>query len=147
MKKKTTPKAKKKAAPKAKTAPKKKTAAKAAADPKVFGRLRKILARHAAELVVVKDEEGYYYVDTKKRMSNKKPVFFGSVRAGKAYTSFHLMPVYTNPRLLMGASAELRARMQGKSCFNFKRDEPELFDELAALTERSFEAWNDAGMI
>jgi len=29
--------------------------------------------------------------------------------------------------------------MQGKSCFNFKKVEPELFKELTDLTKKSFE--------
>jgi len=42
--------------------------------------------------------------------------------------------------LLKGASNELMARMQGKSCFNFKSIDPALFTELEALTIRGFEA-------
>jgi hypothetical protein len=55
----------------------------------------------------------------------------------KNYVSFHLMPVYMYPDLLEGASPGLMKRMQGKSCFNFKRVEPDTFEELRALTERS----------
>ena len=48
------------------------------------------------------------------------PLFFGSVRKGKGYVSFHLFPLYTCPELRDGMSPELAKRMQGKSCFNFK---------------------------
>ncbi len=44
------------------------------------------------------------------------------------------MPVYVNPALLEAISPELRKRMQGKSCFNFKTIDMQLFEELAALT-------------
>ena len=37
-------------------------------------------------------------------------------------------------RLLDSISDNLRKRMQGKSCFNFSKQDPDLFDELAALT-------------
>jgi len=47
------------------------------------------------------------------------------------------MPVYMYPELLQGISPELRKRMQGKSCFNFKKMEPELFKELSDLTRKS----------
>ena len=50
------------------------------------------------------------------------------------------MGVYVCPDLLKGASNELMARMQGKSCFNFKSIDPALFTELEALTIRGFEA-------
>ena len=48
------------------------------------------------------------------------------------------MPVYMFPDLLDGISPELRKHMQGKSCFNFKKMEPALFDELSELTRVGF---------
>ena len=50
----------------------------------------------------------------------RQPMWFGGVRSGKAYVSYHLMPVYSHPALLEAISPALRRRMQGKSCFNFK---------------------------
>ncbi len=59
-------------------------------------------------------------------------MFFGALRVGKGYVSFHLMSVYTEPTKI---SAALKKRMQGKSCFNFKTvPEPEIIAELKALT-------------
>jgi hypothetical protein len=46
------------------------------------------------------------------------------------------MPVYMYPDLLKGISPELKKHMQGKSCFNFKKVEPELFEELGELTKQ-----------
>jgi hypothetical protein len=63
-----------------------------------------------------------------------QPMWFGGVRQGKAYVSYHLMPVYTHPALLETISPALKKRMQGKSCFNFKVADAGLFDELEALT-------------
>ena len=62
-------------------------------------------------------------------------MYFGSVRAGKAYVSFHLMPLYMCPALKGGMSPALRKRMQGKTCFNFKTG-PE-----PRLTEAGFKKW------
>ncbi len=42
------------------------------------------------------------------------------------------MPVYVFPELLGAVRPLLRKRMQGKSCFNFTRVDPALFEELAA---------------
>ena len=47
-------------------------------------------------------------------------MFFGAVVTGKAYVSYHLMPLYTCPWLVKTVSADLKKRMQGKSCFNFR---------------------------
>ena len=112
-----------------------------------FEALRSILQRHARHLVVVHDTPDNYYLDTRTKGPNGKPLFFGATRAGRAYTSFYLMPVYTNPELLGGISPELRKRMQGKSCFNFKTKEPALFAELEALTGRCFERWKASGQV
>lgn len=48
------------------------------------------------------------------------------------------------PELLNGISPELKKRMQGKSCFNFKKVEPELFKELAELTKKGAERFTGA---
>jgi hypothetical protein len=68
-------------------------------------------------------------------MKNKQRMFFGAVRVGKAYVSFHLMPVYCCADLLSTISPELNKHMQGKSCFNFKVVDEELFKELAKVTK------------
>ena len=69
----------------------------------------------------------------------KKDLFFGSAQIKKNYVSFYLMPVYMYPDLLKGISPASQKHMQGKSCFNFKKVEPGLFKELAALTKKGYE--------
>lgn len=64
-------------------------------------------------------------------------MWFGGVREGRAYVSYHLMPVYTHPALAAKISPALRKRMQGKSCFNFKVADEVLFAELASLTKEA----------
>jgi hypothetical protein len=49
------------------------------------------------------------------------------------------MPVYMFPDMLKDISPELKKRMQGKSCFNFKKVEPDLFKELTDLTHKGVE--------
>ena len=69
------------------------------------------------------------------------------VRTGKNYVSYHLMAIYACPDLLESVSPELRKRMQGKSCFNFRHVDEALFKELAQLTDRSFKRFKQAGFI
>ena len=108
-----------------------------------FLKLKAILKPYARKLIVVHDTDSNYYLDTSHVMKNKHRVFFGAVRVGKAYVSFHLMPVYACPELLEAMSPELGKHMQGKSCFNFKRVDEKLFKELAALTKVGFAKFND----
>ena len=64
-------------------------------------------------------------------------MWFGNVRKMKNYVSYHLMPVYSHPELAAKIPPALKTRMQGKSCFIFKVEDPELFDQLEALTRRA----------
>jgi hypothetical protein len=101
----------------------------------VFRRLKAVLERHEKKLVVAQDSQTYYLLNTRYVMKNKQPLCFGGVRLGKAYVSFYLMAVYAFPDLLKDLSSELKKRMQGKSCFNFKEVDEKLFKELAQLTK------------
>lgn len=107
--------------------------------PRVFEQLKKILETHAAGLTVKTDTPDTYYLDGPYSEKWKKELFFGSVQIKKNYVSFYLMPVYMYPELLSDISLNLKKHMQGKSCFNFKMVEPELFQELKALTRKGAE--------
>ncbi len=113
----------------------------------VFAALREIMAPYARRLAVTRDDGQELYVDTRHIQKNGKPLFFGAVQVRKSCVSFHLMPVYVQPALVAGVSPELRARMQGKSCFNFSSPEPALFEELAALTKAGFESYREQGFV
>ncbi len=65
-----------------------------------------------------------------------------------AFSTVHwMMPVYVQPELLAGMSAELKARMQGKSCFNFAVCDQRLFEELALLTKSGFDSYRAQGFV
>ena len=53
------------------------------------------------------------------------------------------MSVYACPELLQNLSPELKKRMQGKSCFNFKEVDEQLFKELATLTKAGAAKFSD----
>ena len=57
------------------------------------------------------------------------------------------MSVYACPELLQSMSPELKKRMQGKSCFNFKEVDEKLFKELATLTKAGAAKFNDERFI
>ncbi len=109
--------------------------------PLVFQQLKAILQPFAPHLTVKADTGETYYLDGPFSPKYKKELFFGSAQVKKNYVSFYLMPVYMDPELLKGISPGLKKHMQGKSCFNFKKVEPALFEELAALTRKGFESF------
>lgn len=55
------------------------------------------------------------------------------------------MPVYMFPGLLAGISPELKRRMQGRSCFNFRQLDDRLMVELRQLTKKSFNRFKKEG--
>ena len=109
----------------------------------VFEGLKNILKPYARDLTLKTDTPETYYLDGPYSEKWKKELFFGSAQIKKNYVSFYLMPAYMYPELLKDISPELKKRMQGKSCFNFKKVEPDLFDELAALTRKGAEKFKE----
>jgi hypothetical protein len=122
----------------------------------VFSRLREILQKNRGAFSIAQDSAACYTLDAPvgpaalkawggKVKKTRIPVAW--VEIGKGYVSYHLMGVYGNPKLLDTCSAELRARMQGKSCFNFKTVDEPLFQELDHLTARSLAGFTKAGFV
>lgn len=114
--------------------------------PEVFRRLRAIIAPYESRMRVTADTDAAYALDTHHVMANGKPLFFASVTVRKNYVSFHLMPVYAFPELLDDAG-ELRKRMQGKSCFNFRHTDDAQLDALDALVRRGYERYAAEGLL
>ncbi len=114
---------------------------------RVFDRLADIFTPFRGALVAKVDEPGHLYLETPVSSRYPTGFYFGMVKAGKRYVSFHLMPVYTHPDLLEGASPTLRTRKQGKSCFNFTRVDESLCGELEQLTEAGFARYEEEGIV
>lgn len=113
----------------------------------IFDSLKKILKPYESQLVLVTDNDVNYYLDTAFIMKNNQPQFFASVTIKKNYVSYHLMPVYCRPELLNDLSTELKKRMQGKSCFNFKKPDSDLFEQLKILTDKGMQSYIDDGVV
>lgn len=116
----------------------------------VFSSLREVLGSCAARCSVKIDAPGEYVLETRMPspfpQHKGQPMFFGMVKAGKAYVGFHLMPLYMCPPLQAKVSANLKKRMQGKTCFNFKAPpDEETIADLRTLAAACFAAWVDRG--
>ena len=114
---------------------------------KVFAKLKAIFQPYVKKMDVAQDNQTYYLLNTRYIMKNKQPLCFGGVRLGKAYVSFYLMSIYACPDLLKSMSPELKKRMQGKSCFNFKEVDEKLFKELKQLTKAGAAKFSDGKFI
>lgn len=105
----------------------------------VFAELRALLEPYAKRLVIRADDPANYCLYTRLVPRYGKELFFGAAQIRKNYVSYHLFPVYMFPDLLEGLPAPLRARMQGKSCFNFKAVDEHQLSHLDHLTQRAFD--------
>ena len=114
----------------------------------IFERIRSLFKPHEAKCVKGSDEPGRYYLGSQEvRAKDGYRTVFGGVEIKKNYVSAHVMPVYTNPELLETISPELRRRMQGKQCFNFKRLDEPLIAELGELIDRGAARFEADGRI
>lgn len=100
----------------------------------VFGELRQRILSVSGGMQVARDDPGHLILKTGWNEPGKdEPAWFAAVQLRKNYVSCHLMPLYALPALREAVPAELLKRMQGKSCFNFKKVDPDLFDVLARV--------------
>ena len=89
--------------------------------------------KYEKKLNVISDKSKNYNLNAGYDEKRGADIYFGGVVINKNYVSYHLMPVYVNPKLLEDISSELKKRMQGKSCFNFKSIDKNLFNELSII--------------
>jgi hypothetical protein len=115
--------------------------------PGAFAALRGILRKHASGMVVQADTPAEFTVVTRALGPNGQPMWFGCVRAGRSAVSYHLMPLYFNPKLQAAVPEKLRPRKQGKTCFNFQRPDGELFEMLDELTRLGREGFERHGLL
>jgi len=111
----------------------------------IFDALKPLIEKYAGHLAIQVDKPGEYYLETKTALRKGQHFQFGGVKIGKAYVSYHLMPLYMNPKLQATISPELKKRMQGKSCFNFTSVDRSHIAELKNLTEAGFEEFKTWG--
>ncbi len=114
--------------------------------PDVFAALKPIVGVYEKKLSVKADTPVEYTVLTRSPsplpQHKGQPMYFASVRLGKAYVSFHLMPLYMCEEMTKQISPALKKRMQGKTCFNFRTlPDAELMKDLKQLTKAGVDLW------
>ena len=113
--------------------------------PVIFEKLRNVLQRSAVGLKIAHDLPGDYYLVTPSDAPRRQEMFFGAVKIQKNFVSYYLMPIYIYPDLLEGTPSALLRRLKGKSCFRFTRLDDHLLDELAILTRRGMQRFQQEG--
>src|ERR1700761_4616742 len=116
----------------------------------VFAALKQVMAEEEYRLAIQRDNSSEYSLVTKSPspfpQHKGRPMWFGAVKLGRAYVSFHLMPLYMSPTLETAIPPPLKKRMQGKTCFNFKTvPSEELLADLKKLTVACAAEWDKQG--
>lgn len=122
----------------------------------VFARLRDLLHAHQADFTITHDMPERYGLEGPvgpatvrawrgKVRTAKIPVAWVEMR--KTYVSYHLMGLNGHAKLIAGLSKPLRARMQGKTCFNFASMDDALLRELQTVTAESLRGLKKAGFV
>jgi hypothetical protein len=121
----------------------------------VFAQLKTILQQHAAGFSVSEDSPARFAIDAEpgpatlrawRGEMRRKRIPVAWVEINKAHVSYHLMSA-ASPRVRRAMSKSLAARMQGKTCFNFKASDATLFRELGETTVLGLAAFRDDGFI
>jgi len=114
----------------------------------IYAALKPVFGKYEKRLSVKIDTASEYTLETRSPspfpQHKGQPMYFGGLRMGKAYVSFHLMPLYMCEVLDDEISPALKKRMRGKSCFNFKSiPDAEVMAGLVRLMAASVELWTE----
>ena len=121
-----------------------------------FTRLREILRRHAGQYMVNDNESRHFGLEAKpgpatlrawRGKVRKETIPAAWVSVGKSGVSYHLMGLEGNSSLAGGLSKELKAKLNGKTCFTFKKIDDALLGELDEVTSRALTAFRKAGFV
>jgi hypothetical protein len=98
-------------------------------------------------MVVSSDKPTDFTVVTPSIGPNGKPIYFAAVLQKKSAVTYHLFPLYFNPKLQAVIDPALLPRKQGKTCFNFQRPDDALFAKLDELTQTARRQWEARGYL
>lgn len=102
----------------------------------IFATLRSLMLEAAPGMVVTDDTPTNFTLKTPWiEARTKQPAWFGWIAIKKSYVAYHVMPLYVLAALNDAVPPSLEKRRQGKTCFNFKKADPALFEDLRALTK------------
>lgn len=102
----------------------------------IFATLRSLMLEAAPGMVVTDDTPTNFTLKTPWiEARTKQPAWFGWIAIKKSYVAYHVMPLYVLAALNDAVPPSLEKRRQGKTCFNFKKADPALFEDIRALTK------------
>ncbi|MBI4427858.1 MAG: hypothetical protein HY562_01940 [Ignavibacteriales bacterium] len=117
----------------------------------IFNKLKASLKKQCPPMVKAKDTSETFEIIGNKPVpygSTKKTIpgmYFSSTVARKDMVSFYFLPAYFNRKGFDRVAPTAMKCLKGKSCFNFKKEEQVIEEELDALLSLGVEMWKKQG--
>ena len=117
----------------------------------IIAELRQKLEKYSKQLKVTKDTGNAYelYIDKPGVLGGRKydNLFFASAVMQKGHVGFYFFPIYTHPLSFNNVPGELRKTLKGKSCFNIKKWDDTLSQQVDDLLKDGFQLYQKEGLI
>lgn len=108
----------------------------------IFREIKKILTQYESKLEVRGDTDEAYHLYGKKEVQIGKRLYkgmyFASVVINKGFVGFHFFPIYTHSTEFKDLDKPLMECMKGKSCFNIKKNEPDIYKGIKKALKKGY---------
>ena len=117
----------------------------------VFAQIKTLLMTYQPTLKSTVNDDAHFDLWTTKEtiiQGRKFPeVYFAAVMLNKSYVSLHYMPIYAEPESKKFIKPELLSKLKGKSCFNFKKLDSMLLEQIEETLSRGFKEYQEKGWV
>jgi len=117
----------------------------------IFTQIKNLLTVYQPILKSKVNDDAHFDLWTTKEtviQGRKFPeVYFAAVMLNKSYVSLHYMPIYAEPGTIKDLKPELLSKLHGKSCFNFKKLDPVLLEQIEETLARGFAEYQSRGWV
>ena len=126
---------------------------------KIFIEIKSILEKYSGKYLVTEkylgsqakqEKPGYHLYGTEeKSYLGRKPqhMYIAGVIQQKNYVSFYFTPIYSHADKFQDISPELKHTLKGKSCFNIKKTNPVLLEEIEHVLKNGIELYEEIDWI
>ena len=117
----------------------------------LYQEVQNLIRKYENPLVVKVNQEGRYELWTNKKavIEGRKMdgIHFASAVIQSHYVGFYFMPVYIKPELKEEIGLDLLKTLKGKSCFQFKKNDSEMMDQIEKILAIGFQFYQKQGWV
>ncbi len=117
----------------------------------LFHEVKELLKPYAQYFTPTIDEPGRYELWSEKNIAleghAEHKAYFASAIVQKHFVGLYYMPVYTDPELKEVVGPDLLKLLKGKSCFQLKRLDDTLREQIRDALERGYQLYRERGWV